>query len=65
MKYDIKYKHLKPLEVDGIILRGRDSRPCVICGEPTEFLDVCYESRICSDECQYKMDSEMNAVCNN
>ena len=64
MKYEIKYQHLKPLEVDNIILRGRDAQPCVVCGEPTEFLDICYESRICSDECQHKMDSEINLRCN-
>lgn len=64
MKYKEKYAHLKPLDVDGIILRGRDSKPCEVCGEPTEFLDICYESRICSDECQKKLDYEINCRCN-
>lgn len=33
------------------ILVCDDARPCIMCGEPTEFVDVFSEGRFCSDEC--------------
>ena len=65
MKYNIKYGHLKPLEVQDNILRGAHAGPCWHCGEMTEFIEINYEAYLCSDECEWAKDEEMNKACNN
>ena len=36
---------------DKCILVGKNKRPCLICGELTDYIDVCSEAHFCSDEC--------------
>ena len=44
-KYDFEYI------ADKCILVDKNKRPCLICGELTEYIDVCSEAHFCSDEC--------------
>lgn len=37
------------------MIKVDDKAPCVICGDPTNFIDYCFESRLCSEECQRKL----------
>ena len=50
MKYIEKYAGgtAKILQQDGLI-RGDEEMPCLVCGEPTQFADICSEGRFCSD----------------
>lgn len=44
------------------VMKGSKKQACMHCGNLTEFIDVCSEGHICSDECMdawYKMFSEM------
>lgn len=36
---------------DGQVLVCEQTRPCIMCGEPTEFVEICSEGHFCSDEC--------------
>lgn len=40
------------------IMKGKLKLPCFSCGEPTEYIDFCYEVRCCSTECQNKLNEE-------
>lgn len=53
MKYIEKYAGgtAKILQQDGLI-RGDEEMPCLVCGEPTQFADICSEGRFCSDACR-------------
>lgn len=33
------------------IIKGKEKFPCLTCGEPTEYIEVCSETYFCSDEC--------------
>jgi hypothetical protein len=44
--------------LDKSIMKGKIKLPCSVCGEPTEYIDFCYEARCCSTECQSKMDED-------
>lgn len=33
------------------IIKGSKKAGCLICGEPTEYIEVCSESHFCSTEC--------------
>lgn len=35
----------------GQVLLSKTSKRCLICGEPTEYIDIASEARFCSDEC--------------
>lgn len=54
MKFDVKFKERitgVPLQlIDAFMISSR-SEPCMICKEPTVFIDYCSEGRLCSDEC--------------
>ena len=52
MKFAHKYPHMKPIvdEEDGMI-RGRKTEPCCVCGQPTEYIEICSEAHFCSEEC--------------
>lgn len=39
---------------DGQVLVGTVDAPCLVCGEPTRFVDISSEARFCSDECMNK-----------
>lgn len=36
---------------NGEVLVCKELRPCIMCGELTEFVEICSEGRFCSDEC--------------
>lgn len=45
------------------IIKASNLRPCVKCGELTEYIDYCYEARICSKECEDKLTKDiMNKI---
>lgn len=50
--------------VNYTLIKDRDGikKPCMICKEPTEYIDFCYEGRICSTECLDKMDESYNEI---
>lgn len=33
------------------VLMGHQSLPCSVCGHPTQFVDYCIETRLCSELC--------------
>lgn len=60
MKFDAQYSQLKPhcarfittsSKTNGTIMKAENLAPCGICGQPTAFIDVGYETRVCSTEC--------------
>lgn len=34
------------------LLKCNRSKPCMICGSPTFFIEICSEGYICSSECE-------------
>ena len=39
---------------NGEVLVCKEIKPCIMCGEPTNFVEICSEGRFCSDECMDK-----------
>lgn len=37
--------------VKNSIMVGKNLKPCIYCGEPTEYIDVYSEGHVCSEEC--------------
>lgn len=64
MKFTDKYPDADYLSVspDGM-LRGKELLPCWHCGEPTPFVEINYEARICSEECLAAIDVEVSERC--
>lgn len=57
MKYADKFPDMKPIfDVCDGMMRGRTMKPCIICGNPTEYIEINYEARLCSEECVFEMD---------
>ena len=57
MKFIDKFSSMKKIdEVQGSIMRSTESKPCSICGEMTEYIEINYEGYFCSEECVKKMD---------
>lgn len=57
MKYIDKFPDM--VYIDDVfegIMRGRSEKPCLICGSPTEFIEINYEAHLCSEECVAEMD---------
>jgi len=53
MKYSQKYPNAEPLQmVDATIMCGRKIDNCAQCGALTKFIDVDFETHICSEECE-------------
>lgn len=44
-------------------IRSDKEKPCVVCGKLTPFIEFCYESYVCSDECIQKLDAEITELC--
>lgn len=63
MKYDIKYAGLKPLEVRDNYLWSHTVGKCWCCGAPTHCIEINYEAYICSEECEWEIDKEINERC--
>ncbi len=41
---------------------GTEEKPCLTCGCPTKYIDLCSESYFCSDECVMEFDKYVVAV---
>jgi hypothetical protein len=67
MKYDDKYpnapKWFSP-EHDAI-MKGTQFKPCYNCKELTDWIDLCFESHMCSEECSKIKWSEYTEACKN
>lgn len=44
------------------VIRGVLKKPCCVCGEATEFVEINYEARFCSEECLAQMDERSDAL---
>lgn len=52
MKFSEKYPTMRPIDIeDGGVIRGRQAEPCCVCGQPTEYVEICSEAHFCSEEC--------------
>lgn len=56
MKYKDLYPNLKPIFEEANdpyanVIKGSQEKPCHWCEEPTEYVDIDYESHFCSQEC--------------
>ena len=61
MKYADKFPDMKPiLDVCESMMRGRSVKSCIICGSPTEYIEINYEAHLCSEECVAEMDRRYN-----
>lgn len=40
------------------MLEGNNEEECFLCGQPSKYIDYCYEARICSEECQKTMNDD-------
>lgn len=59
MKFSELYPDLIPITgAVGTIMRGNKIGRCSICGQPTEYIDFCYEGYFCSEECLKIMDND-------
>lgn len=59
MKYDVKYPNAKPLEmVDATIMCGKKADSCAHCGMLTKFIDIDFDTHICSEECEEAITDE-------
>lgn len=57
MKYCDKYPNMIPIDdVCGNIMRGNERKPCAVCGNQTEYIEINYEAPFCSEECVQTMD---------
>ena len=57
MKYSDKFPDMVCIDdVCEGIMRGRSVRPCIVCGSLTEYIEINYEARLCSEECVAEMD---------
>lgn len=54
------FKFLK----NGIMI-GTEEKPCLTCGCPTKYIDLCSESHFCSDECVKEFDKYVAVVTEN
>jgi predicted nucleic acid-binding Zn ribbon protein len=37
---------------------AKNEEPCIVCGKPTNRIDIHHEVRVCSIECAYVLDME-------
>lgn len=51
MKYIDRFWNFEVGKENFGLMKIAAERECIICGEPTFFLDICAETPICSDEC--------------
>ena len=59
VRYEVQLAHKitgKPLQVidEAFVLIGRKEQACMVCGDPTRFIDLCSEGHLCSKECDIK-----------
>lgn len=59
MIYAEKYPNAKPKDyLDDDMLIVGTSGPCAVCGRETQFIDICWEAHICSEECEKELCDE-------
>jgi len=46
------------------LIKCEELKPCNVCGEPTEYVEYCYEVRCCSKECKKKLDDDYEETVN-
>lgn len=67
MKFDLKYPNLAPGTIlsnhEDFTLRSKEIEPCCQCKEPTAWVDISFESPICSEECTRVMWDEYHEAC--
>lgn len=52
MKFADLYPNMKPTDAEeGGMIRGKRAEPCCVCGQPTEYVEICAEAHFCSEEC--------------
>lgn len=63
MKYFELYPEVKPMEYakNGLLV-SKDTKPCLMCGEPSRFIEVCSEAYFCSEECEQDFFEYMNRL---
>jgi len=61
MKYIKKYANAtdEAIQKDGLI-REKEEQPCLMCGEPTPFVDIYSEGRFCGEACCNKFYKEQD-----
>lgn len=67
MKYAEKYPNatsawnsrMSDLEKEGLLYTDK-SEPCLLCKEPTHFIDIASEAPFCSEECMKKFYDDMS-----
>lgn len=37
------------------VIKVDEPQPCEVCGYLTQFIDYCFEKRLCSEECQLEL----------
>ena len=59
MKYNIKYPNARPMqEVEATIMKAHKPDNCHWCGAMTDFIDMDFETYICSEECDEALADE-------
>lgn len=43
------------MEIHNGFILGKQEKPCIICGKPTNQIEIDFECRICSDECSMEL----------
>ena len=59
MKYDKLYPNMHHLQVINGMMYCNDTKPCEVCKEPTHYVDICYETHICSTECMNEFEKDL------
>lgn len=45
------------------LLKADDFKNCLMCKEPTQYIDICCEGRLCSVECHDEFYRKFNESC--
>lgn len=64
MKYSTMLPNMRHNQVCGCMMYSNNTGPCVVCGEPTHYIEINYEGRFCSSECMDKFEKEVDYNCN-
>lgn len=51
--------------VESGVMVGSKNHGCLMCGEPTEYIEVCSESYFCSHECVEEFDRQCDKIFEN
>lgn len=62
MKFEELKISEKQLQEKYSIIKADEEKICAYCGVPTKYIDYCFEQRVCSTECQDKLDKKYNEI---